>query len=194
MQTQITASDLLSYDDYVAVRKQRKAEILEHKRPRRVEIGPVACCYFESYQTMLYQIQEMLYIERGGDEQIPDELAAYNPMIPNGRELNCTVMFEVDDPIRRANFLARLGGVEETMFFSFADHEIIGKPEEDVDRTSADGKASSVQFIHFPFTDQQVSDFRCAEQVVLGFKHPQYAHMVILQSETVAALQVDFAG
>ncbi len=192
IQTQITASELLSFDDYVAIRKERKAEILEHKRPRRVEIGPVACCYFESYQTMLYQIQEMLYIERGGDEQIPDELAAYNPMIPNGHELNCTVMFEVDDPIRRANFLSRLGGVEETMFFSFAGHEIVGRPVEDVDRTSAEGKASSVQFIHFPFTDQQINDFRDAEQVIVGFKHSQYAHMVILQAETVAALQLDF--
>lgn len=192
MQTQITASDLLSFDDYVAIRKERKAEILEHKRHRRVEIGPVACCYFESYQTMLYQIQEMLYIERGGDEQVPDELAAYNPMIPNGQELNCTVMFEVDDPVRRANFLSRLGGVEETMFFSFSGHEIVGRPEEDVDRTTADGKASSVQFIHFPFSQQQIRDFCSAEQVILGFRHPQYAHMVILQPDSVAALQMDF--
>jgi len=139
--TEITPADVLAYDEYLAVRQDRKAEILKHKKLRRVEIGPVACCYFESYQTMLYQVQEMLYIERGGDAQIADELSAYNPMIPKGAELACTVMFEIDEPIRRANFLARLGGVEETMFFAFGEHEIIGVPETDVDRTTADGKA-----------------------------------------------------
>lgn len=190
---QITTDDILSYQDYLAIRKERKAEVLAHKRNRRVEIGPVACCYFESYSTMLYQVQEMLYIEKGGVEQLDDELAAYNPMIPNGRELTCTVMFEIDEPIRRANFLSRLGGVEETMFLKFSGHEIMGVPEEDVDRTNADGKASSVQFLHFPFTDEQIRDFISAEQVVLGFNHPQYAHMVLLQENTTGALAEDFS-
>lgn len=192
--TEITAADLLSYDDYLNVRKQHKADILLHKKHRRVEVGPVACCYFESYQTMLHQVQEMLYIERGGDEQIPDELAAYNPMIPNGEELSCTVMFEIDEPIRRANFLARLGGVEETMFLSFEDHEIIGIPETDVDRTTADGKASSVQFIHFKFLAEQIQAFKKARQVIVGFKHAEYAHMVVLQAETIASLSEDFSN
>ncbi|MGI9284264.1 MAG: DUF3501 family protein, partial [Pseudomonadales bacterium] len=149
--TEIKAQDILGYDDYVEVRKQHKQQLLEHKKYRRVEIGPVACCYFESYQTMLHQIQEMLYIEKGGDEQLVDELAAYNPMIPKGSDLACTVMFEIDDEIRRRHFLARLGGVEETMFFRFGEHEVFGVPEDDVDRTTADGKASSVQFLHFNF-------------------------------------------
>ncbi len=190
---QIQASDVLALDEYRARRKEIKAAVLAHKKPRRVEIGPVACCYFESYQTMLYQVQEMLYIEQGGEEQLADELAAYNPMIPNGRELTCTVMFEIDEPVRRANFLARLGGVEETMFLRFADHELIGQPEEDVDRSTADGKASSVQFIHFAFTAQQIRDFIAADQVIIGFSHPQYAHMVVLQTETVGALAEDFS-
>ncbi len=192
LKTEITRDDILPYDDYVDVRKQHKQELLAHKKHRRVELGPVACCYFESYQTMRHQIQEMLYIEKGGDDQLADELSAYNPMVPKGSDLACTVMFEIDDEIRRRNFLARLGGVEETMFFRFGEHEVIGVPEDDVDRTTADGKASSVQFLHFNFTADQIQAFRQADQIVLGFSHPEYAHMTILQPETQAALAQDF--
>lgn len=194
LKTEITEDDILAYDDYVEVRKRHKQELLAHKKHRRVEIGPVACCYFESYQTMLHQIQEMLYIEKGGKEQLADELAAYNPMVPKGSDLACTVMFEIDDEIRRRHFLARLGGVEETMFFRFGEHEVAGVPEDDVDRTTADGKASSVQFLHFNFTPEQIDAFGRAEQIVLGFKHPEYAHMIILRPETQAALAQDFSA
>lgn len=191
--TEITENDILAYEDYVAVRKERKQELLAHKKYRRVEIGPVACCYFESYQTMLHQIQEMLYIEKGGREQLADELAAYNPMVPKGSDLSCTVMFEIDDEVRRRHFLARLGGVEETMFFRFGEHEIVGVPESDVDRTTADGKASSVQFLHFNFNSEQIEAFKQAEQIVLGFTHPEYSHMIVLRPETQAALAEDFS-
>ena len=136
----------------------------------------------------------MLFIEKGGEDQIPDELAAYNPLIPKGRELVCTIMFEIDDPVRRANFLARLGGVEETMFLEFAGETIVGQPEEDVDRTTADGKASSVQFIHLSFTDEQVDKFRApGTQVIIGFRHPQYGHMTVMPETSRAALADDFS-
>lgn len=189
---EITKDDILPLEDYVQVRKQHKKELLEHKKYRRVEIGPVACCYFESYQTMRHQIQEMLYIEKGGEGQLADELSAYNPMVPKGSDLACTVMFEIDDEVRRRHFLARLGGVEETMFFRFDEHEVVGVPEDDIDRTTADGKASSVQFLHFHFSIDQTKAFQQTDQVVLGFRHPEYAHMVILRSETQAALAQDF--
>ena len=190
----ITPEDILPLEDYIKVRKERKAKLLPMKRNRRLEVGPVATAYFENFDTMLHQIQEMLYIEKGGDEQMADELAAYNPLVPNGRELVATVMFEIDDPIRRANFLGRLGGVEETMFIKFADEEIIGKPEEDVDRTNADGKASSVQFIHFDFTDAQAAKFaEAGTQVILGFTHDQYGHMVVVPEAARDALAGDFS-
>ncbi len=189
---QITRADILPLEDYIKVRKERHAALIAQKKHRRIEIGPVATCYFENFDTMLHQVQEMLYIERGGEEQIADELAAYNPMIPNGRELTATVMFEIDDPIRRKNFLSRLGGVEETMFIRFGGREVIGVPEEDVDRTNADGKASSVQFIHFPFTDDDVAAFRTADQVLVGFAHDQYGHMAVLTTGSRDALAADF--
>ena len=190
----ITADDIMSPEDYAPLRPERRKKLVEIKKHRRIEVGPVATSYFECFDTMLHQVQEMLYIEKGGDEQLADELAAYNPMIPNGRELVTTVMFEIDDPVRRSTFLSKLGGVEETMFLKFGDHEIMGQPEEDVDRTNADGKASAVQFIHFPFTDEQAAAFAMeGQQVILGFKHPQYAHMVVLQEASRQALAADFS-
>ncbi len=194
MTREITRDDLLPLDAYAAQRQELKRSLVEKKKHRRQEVGPVCTFYFENYDTMWSQIQEMLYIEKGGEAQIADELAAYNPLIPQGAELVATVMFEIDDPDRRQTFLSKLGGVEETAFFQLDGEKVTGVPEADVDRTTADGKASSVQFIHFPFTAAQIGKFRQAGgQVILGFSHPQYSHMVVLPEEVRAALAADFA-
>lgn len=189
----ITPDDILPLEVYAADRKARRKALVEVKRHRRVEVGPVCTFYFENYETMWSQVQEMLYIEKGGDEQLQDELEAYNPLIPQGSELVASVMFEIDEPVRRANFLSKLGGVEETVFFQFDGETVTGTPEEDVDRTTADGKASAVQFIHFHFTAEQVAKFRSEnQQVILGFKHEAYSHMVVLPETIRATLAQDF--
>ena len=168
--------------------------MLDKKKHRRLEVGPVASFLFESYDSMWLQVQEMLYIERGGDAQIDDELAAYNPLIPRGDELVATVLFEIDEPQRRKSFLGRLGGVEETAFLSFSGETVDGKPEADMDRTTAEGKASAVQFLHFLFTPAQIAKFRTpGTQIVLGFRHPSYAHMAVMPEAVRAALAEDFA-
>jgi hypothetical protein len=191
---EITRDDIWPMERYAAERKQLRKDLVAAKRNRRLEVGPVAMFYFESYETMWAQVQEMLYIERGGEAQIADELSAYNPLIPKGRELVATVMFEIDDPQRRQAFLARLGGVEETAFMELDGERVLGVPEEDIDRTSAAGKASSVQFIHFPFTDAQVAAFRReGARVIVGFAHPQYAHMIVMPDAVRLALAEDFA-
>jgi len=104
----ITAADLLPLPEYVKVRKERRQAVVGMKKLRRLEVGPVATFMFESFETMWLQIQEMLYIEKGGAAQVEDELAAYNPLIPQGGELVATVMFEIDDPLRRQAILAQL--------------------------------------------------------------------------------------
>ncbi len=190
---EITRADIMALADFEKIRASKRKEIVALKRPRRIEVGPVAMCYFESYDTMWWQIHEMLYIEKGGEAQIADELAAYNPLIPSGRELVATVMFEINDEERRRAFLARLGGVEETIFLRFGDTEVRGVPEADLDRTTESGKASSVQFIHFPFTEEQARAFRqpgC--RVILGFEHDAYGHMATIPEESRAALAGDF--
>jgi Protein of unknown function (DUF3501) len=194
MKRKITREDILPMASYAAERKELRRDLVAKKKYRRQDIGPVCTFYFESYDTMWAQVHEMLYIEKGGEEQLEDELRAYNPLIPQGRELIATVMFEIDDPQRRKTFLSKLGGIEETAFIELDGGErVVGRPEEDVDRTTADGKASSVQFIHFPFTDSQVAKFKKAgSRVILGFTHREYAHMTILPEDVRSALAQDF--
>ena len=194
MKREITREDILPMAAYESERRELRRDLVAKKKFRRQDVGPVCTFYFESYDTMWAQVHEMLYIEKGGEAQIEDELRAYNPLIPQGRELIATVMFEIDDERRRKTFLSKLGGVEETAFFEVEGERILGKPEEDVDRTTAAGKASSVQFVHFPFTDAQVAKFRQpGTRVVLGFTHPEYSHMTILPEDVRGALAQDFA-
>jgi hypothetical protein len=189
----ITRDDILPNSAYGKVRKERRQAVIAQKRQRRAEVGPVATVHFESYDTMLLQVQEMLYIEKGGEAQVEDELHAYNPLVPDGGELVATVMFEIDEEARRKAFLAKVGGIEHTMFLRFAGETVKGVPEADQERTDESGKASSVHFIHFPFTPPQVARFRQpGTEVVLGFSHPEYAHMTALPEATRAALAGDF--
>jgi len=157
---QLTRADILPLDEYVKTRRQRRREITELKKHRRIEVGPFATFYFENFDTMWQQVQEMLYIEKGGEAQIEDELAAYNPLIPQGSELVATVMFEIDDAVRRANALTRLGGVENCMFLEVAGERVRGEPDPTRENSSPDGKASSVQFLRFPFTPAQIAAFK----------------------------------
>ena len=113
---EIQKSDIMSLEAYIKNRKELRKNIVSFKKDRRIALGPYATFYFESYETMLAQVQEMLYIEKGGDEQLRDELVAYNPLIPNGKELTATLMFEIDNPVSRAAFLGKVGGIEQMIF------------------------------------------------------------------------------
>src|SRR6266478_8696548 len=166
----IEPSAIVPLPQYAGQRAERRKRIAELKKNRRLEIGPFATFYFESYETMLHQVHEMLFIEKGGAAQIPDELAAYNPLIPQGSELVATVMFEIDDPLRRARVLATLGGIEHKAFLRVDSEAIRGVPEDDQERSREDGKASAVQFLRFPFAPAQIAAFRSgAGDVVVGF-------------------------
>jgi len=190
----IEPSAIVPLPQYSGERAERRKRIAELKKNRRLEVGPFATFYFESYDTMLHQVHEMLFIEKGGAEQLPDELAAYNPLIPQGTELVATVMFEIDDPLRRARVLANLGGVEHKAFLRLGADTIRGVPEEDQERSREDGKASSVQFIRFPFTPAAIAAFRGgAGDVIVGFDHPNYGHMAVMPVAVRQALAQDFA-
>lgn len=190
----IDPSDLLPDAEFAKVRKARRAELLPLKRLRRIELGPYCTFYFESYDTMLFQVQEMLLIEKGGADQIPDELAAYNPLIPNGSELVATIMFEIDDPIRREAVLARLGGVEDCFFVQVDGERVLGVPEGDVERTREDGKASSVHFLRFPLKPEHVAVFRKpGAEIMIGCSHERYSHLAGLSPASRAELAKDFA-
>src|SRR5579863_10650141 len=151
-QRKITPQDLLSITEYEFRRKALKQNLIPVKRQRRVEVGPFATFYFENYATMWLQVQEMLRIEKGGSEQIAGELEAYNPLIPQGEELIATLMLEIEDADRRNATLLTLGGIEETIFLEVGSSRIDATPTEYDDRTTADGKTSSVHWLRFKLT------------------------------------------
>ena len=189
----IEKKDLMSADAYIEKRKKIRKEIVEFKANRRIALGPYATFYFESFETMVAQVQEMLHIEKGGDEQLKDELIAYNPLVPNGRELTATLMFEIDNPISRGAFLGKVGGIEEKIFMKIDNEVVVAVPEDDVDRTSAAGKASSVQFIHFKMNDDQIAKFKSgSSNVELGINHKDYTHTTKLSEDNVKSLSADF--
>ena len=190
---EIQKEDIIPLDVYIKKREELRKNIVDFKKNRRIVLGPYATFYFESYETMLAQVQEMLYIEKGGDEQLQNELSAYNPLIPNGKELIATLMFEIDNPISRAAFLGKVGGIEETVYMKINGEKIKAVPEKDVDRTSTEGKASSVQFIHFNFTDDQIEKFRSkSSEIKLGIDHEEYSHSTKLSEENITSLSADF--
>ncbi len=194
MKKEITPADILPYEIYAKERKERRTAITAMKKNRRVEVGPYATFYFENYDTMFQQVQEMLHIEKGGAEQLADELHAYNPLIPQGNELVATIMFEINDPVRRDSFLRSITWVEKHLHIDVGGEKVAGEAEMDVERTKADGKTSSVHFVHFRFTPGQIAKFRDpATQVMVVIAHENYHHMAVLQPQVKEALAKDFA-
>jgi hypothetical protein len=190
--TEIARADILPYGVYAQERKARRLQMVEVKKNRRLAVGPFATFHFENYDTMFQQVQEMLHIEKGGEEQIADELCAYNPLIPKGADLSATVMFEIDDPDRRERELSRLGRVEKFISLQFSGFVVPARSEDDVERTTADGKTSAVHFLHFDFTPEQAAAFKTpGMQVLAAVAHPEYGHMAVLPEAVRAALAQD---
>jgi len=189
----IEKKDLIPENIYTESRKQIRKELVEFKKNRRIALGPYATFYFESFETMVAQVQEMLHIEKGGDEQLKDELIAYNPLVPNGKELVATLMFEIDNPLSRGAFLGKVGGIEKKIFMKIDNEEVKAVPEADVDRTSEEGKASSVQFIHFKLNDDQINKFKSDNiNIELGIDHKEYSHATKLTEANIKSLLADF--
>ena len=189
----ITAADVTAMEDYARERGERRAAIRALKKDRRVAVGPDATFYFECFETMLHQVQEMLFVEKGGEAQLAGELEAYNPLVPQGRELVATFMIEIAEPARRARVLAELGGIEDTITLGIDGETVVARAERDVDRTTAEGKASAVHFLHFSFTLGQIEAFRRpGAQLRLSVDHPCYAHSTIIAEAVGAALAGDF--
>lgn len=189
---QITRDDIMPSAQYAKERAERRRALLPTKKLRRISVGPYATFYFENFDTMWLQVHEMLYIEKGGEEQIADELSAYNPLIPQKGELVATVMFEIDDEGQRNRVLRQLTNIEETAFLDVAGEKIKASFETDVERTTEDGKTSSVHFLRFNLTPAQVKAFSEAGKIVmLGFTHANYGHLAVLGADTRAELSKD---
>ncbi len=194
MKHAITAADILPLEAYERVRDEKRRAVREIKANRRVAVGPYAMFYFENYDTMWLQVQEMLRIEKGGEAQLADELEAYNPMIPKGGELTATVMFEIENPGRRQQILARLGGVERMMELRCDGEVVKGEIERDLEYATPDGKVSSVLFLHFRFAAGQAAKFFApGAEIAVAIAHPEYSHIAIMPLAVKAELAKDIA-
>ncbi|WP_417514509.1 DUF3501 family protein [Minwuia sp.] len=190
----LTADDIVSNEVFEGQRAEKQAELRTHKKDRRIDVGPFASFFFESYFTMWWQIQEMLRVEGGGEAQLADELEAYASLVPNGRNLTATMMLQIADPVRRARELATLGGIEETVKLVIDGEEVAGEAEDDLDRTTADGKASSVHFFLFELSDGQIKALKDGTaEVQLRITHPSYNHIAILTADQKKSLAGDLA-
>ncbi|MBH87783.1 MAG: hypothetical protein CMJ12_01335 [Pelagibacterales bacterium] len=189
----ICLDDIIPNEEYGKIRSLKRREMIELKKYRRLDIGPVASLYFESRDTMIYQIQEMAYVEKITRDALDEELISYNPLVPNGKELTATMMIEIDDPLRRKNFLSRLGGVEEKVKIIVEGSEIYADSEKDVDRTTGDGKASAVHFLHFKFSDELIEAFKDINNTVqIGIDHDAYGHLSIVSDQVREELAKEF--
>ncbi len=191
---EILPTDIMEMAAYGEIRAERRRETSLLKRARRLAVGPFATFYFENYDTMWIQIHEMLFVEKGGAEQIAGELEAYNPLIPKDKELIATLMFEIPDAERRARELARLGGVEDTIRLELDDHTIAAEPlQNNIERTTNAGKTSAVHFLRFSFTDADVEKFRDPSvRALISLNHSNYGHMAVIAEEVRSALSQDF--
>lgn len=136
----------------------------------------------------------MLFVEQGGEAQIEDELRAYNPLVPDGRTLVATFMIEIDNPVRRAKVLRDLAGVEDHISLVIGEMRVQAVSDDDAERTTPDGKTSSVHFIRFPFSHEQIEAFRSdGVRVLLAIEHSNYTHLAALSDEARRSLGEDFA-
>jgi hypothetical protein len=182
----LTRDNLMSLEQYAQARPTFRAEVLAHKRDRKVAIGPHATLYFEDHLTMQYQVQEMLRIERVFEpEGIEDELSAYNPLIPDGANWKATFMIEYGDIEERRVALMNMVGIEHRVWVQVAGHErVYAIADEDLERATED-KTSSVHFLRFELTPPMVAAARQGAAIGMGIEHEAYNHTVDAVPENV---------
>jgi hypothetical protein len=191
----LTRNDLFSLEEYAVNRDAFRARVMAHKKNRKLHIGPVATLYFEDRQTIQYQIQEMLRVERIFEAAgIEEELQAYNPLIPDGSNWKATFMIEEPDVERRRELLAGLVGIEDCVWVRVgANDPVYAIADEDLDRATAD-KTSSVHFLRFELTGKMLADLRQGASLSMGIDHANYSHQVEPVAAAVrAALASDLA-
>ena len=182
----LTRSDLYSLEQYAEIRPEFRARVMAHKQNRKLPIGPVATLYFEDRLTVQYQIQEMLRVERIFEAAgIEEELAAYNPLIPDGANWKATLMIEEPDVDKRRQLLAGLVGIEDSVWVKVEGHErVYAAADEDLDRDT-DEKTSSVHFLRFELSPAMVKEAKAGAAIGFGIDHASYRHLVEPVTENV---------
>lgn len=185
-------ASLLSLEEYGQKREAFRAEVIEHKRPRRVALSRNATMYFEDRLTIHYQVQEMLRVERlFGPSEIEDELAAYNPLIPDGTNWKGTFMFEYADVDERRLALTRMAGIEHHIWMQVAGQaRTFALANEDLERSTAD-KTSAVHFLRFELDGDSRRAAKSGADIKIGIDHREMRCEVTLSDETRRSLLQD---
>ena len=188
----LAIQDLYSLEQYHGLRTDFRKRVLAHKKQRQIAIGPIVTLYFEDRLTIQYQVQEMLRIERIFErEAIEEELAAYNPLIPDGANLKATFMIEVPEPDERRRELERLAGIEHRLYARVDSLDpVLAVADEDLERTS-EGKTAAVHFVRFELGAAGCARLKNGAGLSLGFDSPVYAHVTILTDAQRRALVAD---
>ncbi len=192
---QISRDSLWTLEHYARIRNQFRQEVIAHKRIRQVALGDHITLFFEDEKTIRYQIQEMLRIEKTFEESgIQDELDAYNPLIPDGRNFKCTMMIEYPNPEVRKTELAKLKGVEDRVWVQVEGREkVFAIADEDLDRENEE-KTSSVHFMRFELDEDMAGALKYGVGLAMGVDHPNYNVVVDpVAAETRASLVRDLA-
>lgn len=191
----ITRESLMTLEAYAKARPAFRAKVLEHKRPRTVHLGEHVTLVFEDELTMRYQIQEMLRIEKTFEEEgIQDELDAYNPLVPDGRNFKATMLLEYENVDERRGALARLKGIEDRVWVQVEGcPKVYAIADEDLPREN-EQKTSAVHFLRFQLTDEMAAALKYGVSLGLGVDHPQYtAEIPAVGEATRKALAADLA-
>ena len=187
----LSRADLFGLEKYHEVRTEFRARVLAHKRLRQVPIGRNATLYFEDRLTIQYQIQEMLRVERIFEaEAIEEELAAYNPLIPDGANLKATFMLEYEDADERRRMLGTLRGIENRVWMEAGGERVFAVADEDLDRAT-DDKTSAVHFLRFELPSRMRSALGNGAPMRFGIDHHEYRHQRTLTGDSRAALIAD---
>jgi len=192
MTQQITRDDLMSLEQYAEQRNEFRQKVLAHKKHRQVALGPNATLYFEDRLTLLYQIQEMLRIEKVFEaDGINEELEAYNPMIPSGRNFKATFMIEYADATVRAAQLEKMVNIEDLVWIQVGEHDKIWAiADEDLERSN-DTKTSAVHFMRFEINDEMAQELKAGADFQIGVQHAVYTYDVLVAGDTRASLLAD---
>jgi hypothetical protein len=182
---QITRADLMSLEQYSEKRAEFRQKVLAHKKHRQVALGPNATLYFEDRLTLLYQIQEMLRIEKVFEvDGINEELDAYNPLVPDGRNFKATFMIEYPDAQVRGAQLEKMVGIEDLVWMRIGEHDRIWSiADEDLER-STETKTSAVHFLRFQLSDELARELKAGATWTIGVQHPVYTYELTIDGET----------
>ena len=185
-------SDLLSLEEYDKSREEIKQNLLLHKKNRSVKIGDNVLLLFEDYETIKYQVQEMLRIEKIFKENdIQDEIDAYQSLIPDGNNLKATMLIMYTDVNERKIMLNKLCDLENRVWLSINNSKkIFAVSDEDLER-SRDEKTSTVHFLRFQLSDADKKSFNETDDIIIGIDHKEYNYEAKLQRDTISTLAED---